>query len=272
MELSIRTHAAMGDILHSKQLLDEVKHNYDLINIYFDKDCLREYKGNYDQFNAFTVKLLEELFSESPYVIKDTPNSITLPPIPLCSYIQSKFKTLNFEDYFCKDYIDVEDSEDYIVVLTKIRGWSYHNYCSVRERYLNVLDQISKKNKIYIMGERKIGMNKENTIHGPQKIYSIYDDLIGSISNIKDLTVEELGISAPSYNDFLVDCKIMNKAKNVICLGVSGAVDMAMSVSNIINYYGNTEADDMFNFMEKQQNKYLTNDLNQFFDKIESLI
>lgn len=271
MKLSIRTHAGMGDILHSKQLLDEVKDNYDLINIYFDTNCLKEYKGNYQQFNDFTVKLLQELFSESPYVIRDTPDSITLPPMELCAYTQSKFKTLNFENYFCKDFIDIED-EDYIVVLTKIRGWNYNNYCSVRERYLNILDKISKKNKIYIMGERKIGMNKENIIHGPQNIYSIYDDLIGNISNIKDLTVEELGISAPNYNDFLIDCKIMNKAKHVICLGISGAIDMAMSVSNIINYYGGSEVELMFNLMEKQQNKYLTNNLNQFFDKIESLI
>jgi hypothetical protein len=272
MELSIRTHAGMGDVLHSKQLLDEIKCNYDLINIYFDTNYLKDYKGNYEQFNEFTVKLLEELFSEPPYGIRDTPNSITLPPMQLCSYIQSKFKVLNLEEYFCKDFIDIEEDEDYVVVLTKIRGFEYHNYCLIRDNYLNILNEISKKTKIYIMGERKIGMNKENIIHGPQKIYSIYDDLIQNVSNTKDLTVEELGISSPKYDDFLVDCKIMNKSKNVICFGISGAVDMAMSVSRIINYYGNTELEKMFDLMEKQENKYLTNNINDFFNKLESLI
>lgn len=272
MELSIRTHAGMGDILHSKQLLDEIKYNYDVINIYFDENCLKNYKGNYQQFNEFTVKLLEELFSEPPYIIRDTSNSITLPPMELCNYTQSKFKTLNFENYFCKNFINIEKNEDYFVILTKVRGLDYYTYLSIRERYLNILNEISKKNKIYIMGERKIGMNMENIIHGPQKIYSIYDDLVQNISNIKDLTIEELGISAPKYDNFLVDCKIMNRSKNLICLGISGAVDMAMSVSNIINYYGGTEVEQMFNLMERQENKYLTNNINDFFDKIESLV
>jgi hypothetical protein len=271
MELNIKTYVGMGDILHSKQLLDEVKDNYDTINVYYDKDCF-EWKGNYNQFSEFTEKLFKELFSEPPYVIQDTPYSVSLSPINLARHINSQFKVLNFEKYFCKDLDDSQEVEDYFVVLTKIRGWHYSNYCSIKEKYLDILNKISLKNKIYIMGERKIGLNKENELHGPQLIYSIYDDLIQNISNVKDLTVPELGITAAKYNDFINDCKIMNRSKNVICFGVSGSIDMAMSVSNIVNYYGHSEAEDMFNLMPKQKDKYLTNNLTDFFEKLESLI
>jgi len=271
MELNIKTFVGMGDILHSKQLLDEVKDNYDTINVYYDRNCF-EWKGNYNQFSEFTEKLFKELFSEPPYVIQDTPYSVSLSPINLSKHINSQFKVLNFEKYFCKDLDYSQEVEDYIVVLTKIRGWHYSNYCSIKEKYLDILNKISLKNKIYIMGERKIGLNKENEMHGSQLIYSIYDDLIENISNVKDLTVPELGITAPKYEDFLIDCKIMNQSKNVICFGISGAVDMAMSVSNIVNFYGQSEVEGMFNSMPKQKDKYLTNNLIDFFEKLESLI
>ena len=268
MELSIRTFAGMGDILHSKQLLDQVKDNYDVINVYFDINFLRDYKGNYNQFSEFNIKLLEELFSESPYVVQDTPHSISLPPIDLCSHIGSQFKILNFEKYFCKQSTDNTKKENYIVILTKIRGLDYSIYNSFRERFLNSINILSQKNKIYIMGERKIGMNKENEIHGSSQIYSIYDDLIQNIQNIEDLTVEELGITASKYEDFLNDCQIMNRSKSVICFGFSGAVDMAMSVSNIVNYYGDFE---MYNLTPNEDKKFLTSNLEEFFTKLESL-
>ena len=268
MELNIRTYAGMGDILHSKQLLDEVKDNYDVINVYFDTNCLRDYKGNYNQFSEFNIKLLEELFSEPPYAVQDTPHSISLSPIDLCSHIGSQFKILNFEKYFCKQSTDNTKKENYIVILTKIRGLDYSFYQSIKERFFNSINILSEKNKIYIMGERKIGMNRENQIHGPNQIYSIYDDLIQNIQNIEDLTVEELGITAPKYEDFLNDCQIMNSSKSVICFGFSGAVDMAMSVSNIVNYYGNFN---MYDIMLKENGKYLTNNLEKFFQKLDIL-
>ena len=268
MELNIRTYAGMGDILHSKQVLDEVKDNYDVINIHYDIDSLQVYKGNYDQFTEFTVKLCEQLFSEKPYVIKDTPSSLLLSPIDLCRHINSRLKILNFEKYFCEESNNNREDENYIVILTKIRGLDYSSYNSFRERFLNSINILSQKNKIYIMGERKIGMNKENEIHGSSQIYSIYDDLIQNIQNIEDLTVEELGITASKYEDFLNDCQIMNRSKSVICLGFSGAVDMAMSVSNIVNYYGNFE---MYNLIPNDDKKFLTNNLEEFFTKLESL-
>lgn len=268
MELNIRTYAGMGDILHSKQLLDEVKDNYDAINVYFDINCLRDYKGNYNQFSEFNIKLLEELFSEPPYIIKDIEQGISLPPIHLCSHIGSQFKILNFEKYFCKQSTGNRKEEDYIVILTKIRGLDYSFYQSIRERFFNSINILSQKNKIYIMGERKIGMNNENQIHGPNQMYSIYEDLIQNIQNIGDLTVEELGITAPKYEDFLNDCQTMNMSKSVICLGFSGAVDMAMSVSNIVNYYGNFN---MYDMMPKENGKYLTNNLEKFFQKLDNI-
>lgn len=258
----------MGDILHSKQVLDEVKDNYNVINVYYDIDSLREYRGNYDQFTEFNVKLCEQLFSEKPYVIKDTPSSLCLSPVEICHHTNSRLKILNFEKYFCKEMDDNKEDEKYIVILTKIRGLDYSIYNSFRERFLNSINILSQKNKIYIMGERKIGMNKEYQIHGPTQIYSIYDDLIQNIHNIKDLTVEELGITASKYQNFLDDCQIMNMSKSVICLGFSGAVDMAMSVSNIVNYYGNFS---MYNLTPKDDKKFLTNDLEEFFTKLESL-
>lgn len=269
MELNIKTHAAIGDIFFSKQLLDEVKDNYDIININFDKDILRQYKGDYDLFYDFTSKMFKELFSEKPYCIGETSLSKTYAPMEICNMINSKFKVPNFQKYFCNEFNNTQ--EDYIVVLTKIRGWDYGYYLEVKEEYLKLLNKISHKTKIYIMGERTIGANLENQIHGPQIIYSIYDDLSENIDNFQDLTVEEFGIFAPKYEDFLNDCQIMNNSKHVICLGVSGSINMAMSVSKVINYYGNSIIENIFNSFPKENEKFFTNDLNQFFAKLESL-
>lgn len=48
MKLNIRTYVEMRDILYSKQLLDEVKHKYRTINVYFDKQWLKDCKEDYN--------------------------------------------------------------------------------------------------------------------------------------------------------------------------------------------------------------------------------
>jgi len=268
MELNINTHVGIGDIFHFKQILDSIKFNYDKINISFDNQVIKGCKNDYDEYYQFISPLFDKLFLEDPYLIHDYVNVNSMSPVEFSMRERLKPEIPCLEKYFTLQ----KNKEDYIVVLTKIRGMHINVYYSLRNEYLNLLNSISKKNKIILMGEKIVGLNNEyKCLGGSSAVYSIYDDLISNIDNYEDLTIDELGITSPNFDNFIKDCELMNRAKNVISLSTGGNTSMAMSISSIINYYGNSELEPFFNLMDKNENKFITNNLNIFFDKLKDL-
>jgi hypothetical protein len=268
MELDVKTHVGIGDILHFKQILDSVKHRYDKINITFCTDTIKGFKDDYDGYYLFMSKLFDSIFLEDPYVRNDSITVNGTSPVMFSFYNGIKPEIPYLEKYFTQG----KEKEDYVVVLTKIRGMVHEVYSSFKYEYLNLLNSISKKYKILLLGEKVTGLNKEYQLLGGSRfVYSIYEDLISNIENYIDLTVDELGITSPNYENFIKDCDIMNRAKHVISLSTGGNTSLAMSVSSIINYYGNSELESFFNLMEKKEDKFITNDLNLFFSKLESI-
>jgi len=268
MELNINTHVGIGDLFQFKQILDSIKIKYNKINISFDDDVIKKFKDNYEEYYDFISQVFNRLFSENPYIIHDKVDVDAISPEEFCVRNGLKPEIPHFEKYFTTQKL----KEDYIVVLTKIRGMHIDTYSALRGEYLKLLNSISKKNKIVLMGEKIVGLNNEyKCLGGSTMVYSIYNDLINNIDNYKDLTVDELGITSPKFNKFIEDCELMNKAKNVISLSTGGNTSMAMSISSIINYYGNCESEKFFNLMDKDENKFITNDLNIFFDRLKNL-
>jgi hypothetical protein len=268
MELNIKTHVGIGDIIHLKQLLDTVKNKYEKINITFSTEVIKQFKCDYDSYYDFVTKLFSLLFSESPYNLVDDLDAEGTSGISFSSQYNVRPQIPYLEKYF----IEKKEEENYIVVLTKIRGIWSHTYESFKDEYLTILNDISKKHKILLLGEKVVGDNPEYCLLGGSKfIYSIYDDLVNNLENYTDLTVDEIGTSSPNYNNFIKDCNIMNRAKHVIGLSTGGNIAMAMSVSSIINYYGNSEGSFFYHMMDKKDDKFITDDLNLFFSKLRCL-
>jgi hypothetical protein len=268
--LKIKTHVGIGDVIHMKQLLDDIKHNFSTIEIAPNPQTIKNYKNNYQEYYGFIIKLFEALFSETPYKINYSENFLA-PNVWPDAYITSTGQTPkipNLEKYLCNlDY----PKNDNIVILTKIRGMSKDRFDIIKNDFFNILNKISKNNKLVLMGEKNIGLNSEYKDH--PSIYSIYYELIKNLDHFEDKTIEELGNTAPDYNNFLYDCNQMNAAKNVICLSTGGNVSMAMSVSSVINFYGGCEMDiPLFSKMPKHETKFLTDNLDQFYFKLHTLI
>lgn len=265
--LNIKTCVGIGDLIHLKQLLDDSSSKYDKINIALDHDVIKNFKSNYNEYLNFINPLFIKLFSENPYNIVNTVESPLYSPIVYVNHYKQNPEIPNLEKYLC----DEQYFSDEIVVLTKIRGFNIKNYNYIKNNFLNLLNILSQKNKITLMGERNIGMNPEYIHHGNESIYSIYTDLINNIKIYKDDTIDELGNTAPEINHFYNDCKKLNAAKYVICLGSGGNVSMAMATSKIINFYGYCEMEPLFKLMKPQENKFITNNLSEFYNKLVAI-
>jgi hypothetical protein len=266
--LRIKTCVGIGDLLHLKQLLDDMKNNYSSVEISLDHEIIRSYKSNYDEYLTFINSLFIKLFSEPPYKICEDINSKTYSPTILARNFSQTPRIPNLEKYFCENNNKTED----IIILTKIRGFHRENYEKIKTAFINLLNKISKNRKIILVGERNIGANREYDIHGIEYIYSIYKDLISNINSFEDKTIEELGFTSPNIDNFYKDCNILNQAKAVICLGSGGNVSMAMATSNIVNFYGASEMESLFSLMPAHETKFITNNIINFYEKLEQLI
>src|SRR3989338_5099507 len=271
--VSIKTCVGIGDILHIKAQLDAVKHQYEKISIGPDDSDITLYRNNDDRYRKFVRGLFDLLFTEKPYVIDphvsgDRKNPYALwadgfePVIPRLAHL------------LC-DGVSV-CAEPYVVVHTKLRGFRRSHYNDFRADFLRLIATLACKYRVVLLGERTIGSNAEYRIHGPELIFSIYEDLLTCLPEDKiiDRTVPELGFTSPELPRFLEECLIQNKATHVITLGSGGNVSIAMSVGNSIGYYGQSQMEAFFDRMlenDSDKNVFLTTDLNRDFEKLASL-
>jgi hypothetical protein len=269
----LKTHVGIGDLIHIKQMLDTKKEMYNLIPISLNYEVLAQYKSD-PNYIKFVELLFKTLFSSSPYKIQKNSIGFNICPKILNTKYNIKPEIPNLEKYFC---CNSKEKNDEIIILTKIRGLRLHTYTNViREPFLNILNSLSKNNKIVLMGEKVIGQNLEyeqlKNNHNDLFVYSIYEDIIKNIKIHDDYTIDELGNTSPNFDKFINDCQRLNKAKAVITLGTGGNVSMAMSCSNVICCYQYCEMEYLFSKMDNHPTKFLTNDYNQYFNKILSFI
>jgi hypothetical protein len=130
----------------------------------------------------------------------------------------------------------------HVVVTTKVRGWDRSKYLAIRDEFLRLLGELPLP--IVLVGERQIGWNDEYQCHGPDRIFSIYEDLAPLAA--VDKTVPELGRTPPTWRQFLADMSMLADAQRVVTLGTGGNVSMAMSVGWPLVLAGETEMGDYF--------------------------
>lgn len=235
MRLTIN--GGIGDLIHSHAMVEGVRHQHDRIEIGIDRRGVAEARS--PEYLHFADRLLGTLCDGPPYALVDgdgggqTPQMLAAAGLPiLMPDLRRKLGLLG------------GTSGRYVAVTTKIRGWDRAKYLAIREEFLAIVWRITMTMPVVLIGEREIGRNAEYEYHGPDRIFSIYEDLAGP--NVVDQTVPELGCTPPTWRQFLSDCRVMAGAERVLTLGTGGNVSMAMASGRAFVLAGETEMGDYF--------------------------
>ena len=152
---------------------------------------------------------------------------------------------------------------DYVTISTKIINISNELYKKYKELLFNKLNNIGYK--VIILGEREITSCNEYNIH---KVYSIYNDLIGSLTNYIDNTICDSNDNN-NLDNFIRSCTIFNKSKLNIYIGNGGVSEILGYVSS--NILGLTYKDNLLNHNNYLDNRNNIKNFNNFDSFIENL-
>lgn len=237
MQLEVTINGGIGDIIHSHAMLAEHRSRYSEIAVGLDRDSVAAARS--PEYLPFADRLIESLFDEPPFVVRDLPGCGMTPQMlaamgfpTVVPNVRKKLGLLGAA------------SGRYVAVTTKIRGWPRFRYAEIRERFLEIVGDIASVMPVVLVGEREIGRNAEYEHHGDDYIYSIYGDL--AALPVVDQTVPELGSTPPTWKQFLADCRTLAGADRVLTLGSGGNVTMAIACGRAIVLAGGTEMGSYF--------------------------
>ncbi|HEY5267656.1 MAG TPA: hypothetical protein VII94_00800 [Candidatus Saccharimonadales bacterium] len=262
----------LGDNIIARIIFDTVKHQYSEIRISHDQNVINHYKKGDVKYLQFLQDMGNLLFTEPPYFFDHNAYS----PIHTMNTIQnfSPIAKPNLQHLLCKG-IPLETNEEYIVITTKIRMIPKNKFLPLSIKLWRILNILSDKYKIIIMGERELKESPQYRGDLPENsTYSIYDQIISNLSadRIVDLTIPALGIVAPNLVKIQQDGLIMKHAKAVIALGDGGNLWHAVATGNKIIAYrdDNDQSADLLlnpNFMHVKMHKIWS----EFIQELEGL-
>jgi hypothetical protein len=272
---------SLGELIQIKYYLDQVKHNYNQINLSFQKSlwktCLHTEAPDWKQkeilWNKYLADIGQLFFSEKPYILTDKTYPLYDTPhlIKLINIVPIKTEMSNF---LCKgNSLNLE--KDYIVITTKIRQMNKCIFYPLSIQFWQILKQLGKKYIIVILGERTVEMRKEyDTIKN--EVFGIYEQIISNISEecLLDKTVCALGETSADLKDIQQDCLIMKEAKFVITFGVGGNFCMSTSVANMaIGFRTDTiKFTDVIFEGKDYSNAIITKDWNHFINTLKGYL
>lgn len=228
--------------------------DYNQLKIYREFSTI-EYYNNYlifiNYINSYDRIIIENVYNPS-YKLMDLCSLSKKFNIPVKFKIYDKLINAKFILPF-----------DYVTISTKIINVPYKLYEKYKRLLFNNLNNIGYK--VIILGERKITDCNEHNIH---EVYSIYNDLIGSLTNYIDNTICD-DSNNNSLDNFIRSSTIFNKSKLNIYIGNGGISEILGYVSS--NILGLTFKDNILN-----RNNYLSNinnikNFNNFDSFIENL-
>lgn len=260
----------LGDLIYTKAMFDNIKHLYSEIHLNIYRDIISFY--NIDpNYNQFIDEIGALFFNEAPYIL----TSENIPFYGLATMCRdSKITPVKPElkHLLCKG-VPINIDEEYIVIVTKVRYMLRDHFESKKQELFGVLRQLSQKHKVVILGEKVVQLNG-GYVQFADGIYSIYNDVIQNISpdRIVDLTVPELGITAPSLTNIQQDCLTLSNAKFAVTMGVGGGFCMATAVANTIGYRIDQDPIADVVFSREYSNAVITKDWNYFLNKLREYL
>ena len=262
----------IGDILHIKSQLDNIKHIFSKIQISIYQPGIDHFRNGSLQYKEFIISFIKLIFNDSNYEILEFDNQ----PLRNCSelLITNGIQPIRpfLKDKLCQSLTN--NYGEYITISTKIRQLDKQHYSEIKEKYFTILSNLSFKYKIMILGEKEIEYNSEYSHFGKDNIYSIYEDFIKYLPQDKiiDKSISKLGITAPNLENLLNDCSLMGNASYNICLGIGGNFCLAVAIGNTIGY--RIDNDHIANILyDDKQYSYLfiTKDIQKFYNKLAIL-
>lgn len=137
---------------------------------------------------------------------------------------------LDLSNVFCDKYY-IPDPSDYVCIYTKMRGMRTDRFNNIKGYILHLINKISKKYKIYIIGERK-NTWKEYTISGNQNfVYNLYNDY-KQIQNENYVDKSYTDDSFYNESEFKNSCNILKHAKLILVMGNGGNYWISACLNN----------------------------------------
>ena len=264
--------AGLGDNLVMRIFCDTVKHEYEEITFAHCQDILSAWRNNDPKYRDFLNETGNILFSEKPYKYVGIVKKPVSDTAGFLCRMSSPPKTPNLSHLLCKG-VSLNLGEEYIVITTKIRAIPKRLFLSISIKFWEVLQELSKRYKIVVLGEREIEMSKEN-FYNKDTLFGIYDQIIANIPDdrIVDLTVPALGITVPDWSKLYQDFLIMKEAKFVVTFGIGGNLWMAMSVANVIGFRNEIVNDGVTDIAvnPKYETAFLTKNWLEFLNKLKA--
>lgn len=266
----------IGDIIYIHAQLNAVKNNFSKILLSPNFNLFRMYRDsnekNVNENIQFTKDFCNLIFSQTPK-FEITQNNNFPYKTSQSIWNQDGFAVCkpNLQHLLCTNEKIINNK--YIVITTKVRELDLNIYLNVKSKLLNFLNNVSSKYKIVILGERNIEMTPEYLVHGHNKIYSIYNDIIKNIpkENIIDMSIEKMGKTSPQLSSLIKDCTIMKFSNVTISLGIGGNFCISSAISNVSNFssYPLHKTTDYLYSNHKCKEIHVTSDINQFVNNCE---
>jgi hypothetical protein len=237
--LSLSLPTSLGEIINMKGHLDCVKDQYAKITVSFNKELwktgLHMEAPGWKEKEALWNKYLDDIgklfFSEPPYTVDNFSH-----PFYITDGLVAKLgippRKVELGHLLCKG--ESLNIGHYIVMTTKVRHVEKKQFMPLSIQLWKVLQELSSKYKIVVLGEREVEMRKEYEMF-KSNIFGLYDQIIANLppNRIVDLTVPALGETVADLSKIQQDCLIMRDAQFVITIGIGGNSCMAAAVANM---------------------------------------
>lgn len=278
----------IGDLFICYSYVKKYYDEYDIFYITIDYGIITKFRNDSDIIKKFTRDLIFKIFDDpkiiiSEYDLNDNYDDfvkqnvlrgiVQSEPILYVPNMEHIIKNLKYFDY------DIEIP--YCILHTKIRSESYNQYLDYKDEFFKIINLLSNKYKIMLIGERKIEENPEydnENKYSKLSSFLIYDDILNNVDkkNIIDLTVDEL-LHNNNIDNFLNGCYLINKSIFSIFWGGGGPsffmLPFAKKTIGFRTCCGNTINDNfiMSRYINKD-NIFLTNDIDEFLNELKKLI
>lgn len=261
-QLAVTINAGIGDIIHCHAMLEAEKHRYGQIAVSLNERGLAEARNT--SHIPFARRLMSLLFCAPPYRIMQ-PEDEGLTPQQLCRH---GFHPVA-PDLRRVLPLAGETPPPFVAVSTKVRGWHWHEYEAIRETFLGLLEDISLRLPLVLVGERVVSMTPDYVRSHSGRVFSIYDDL--SRLTCVDQTFPEFGDAPAEWDQFRADCTTLYHAERVITLGSGGNVSMAMACGRCLAMIGGTEMGNFFESMPEVSRLTLCKSVSEYLAELEDM-
>ena len=186
---SVNTAMGLGDIICTKAVLDEYRDCFDQINIGFKVDLLTEFKkGIEKQYLDFVINFVNVIYKDDPlYNITPTAKYKYLYVDDIMYDLQKQYGPRVIKPNYSKQLCQGKPLNigEYIVLNTKVRFVDKTTtYKEIYNEFWDIMNKISQKYKVVIMGEKIIEKSIEYSFpHYQNCIFSLYEDAIKNIDN-----------------------------------------------------------------------------------------